>query len=411
MLTFGGARDARLLLLTRSMRGFGAGALSIVLALDLAVVGYSDLVIGVLLGLVLAAASAWSLAVPSLERRWGRRAVFLAGATAFSAGGALLWADLGNPWAVLLAVALGGLVAGASDVGPLGALEQAVLADAAPEARRTEWFAVYNLLGYVGGALGALAAGPLSAAPGGLPGLPGGPHDVPALLYALLGLGLVPAYVGLSRPSAVAPTGAATARLDPGVRQRIYALASLFAVDAFGGGLIVNSLVVYYFAVRFSPGIDALGAVFFVANLAAGLSFLLAVPLARRFGLLRTMVFTHIPSNLLLICVAFGPSFVVASGLWIARACLSQMDVPTRQSYTQAIVPRAARPAAAGYTTAARSAQALGGPVTGAFLAAGGPWLTAPFLFAGSVKIAYDLAVYRRFREIRPPEEDRGAPT
>ncbi len=401
------SRDGLTLLVTRSVRGFGAGALSIVLAIDLAQAGYAPLVIGALLGLVLAAASVWSLAVPTLERHWGRLGVFTTGALAFSAGGLLLWADLGNPFVVLAAIGLGGLVAGASDVSPLGALEQAMLADVAPERRRTEWFATYNLLGYVGGALGALSAGPLAALSGaGVPGLPAGTHDLTVLLYGLLGLGLVPAYAALSRAPSAGPSERKVGRPTPEVRQRIVALASLFAVDAFGGGLIANSLVVYYFAVRFAPGVDVLGAVFFVANLAAGLSFLLAVPLARRIGLLRTMVFSHIPSNVLLILVAFGPTFAFAAGLWIARSCLSQMDVPTRQSYTQAIVPRDARPAAAGYTTAARSAQALGGPVTGAFLAAGGPWLVAPFVVAGSVKIAYDLAVYRRFRAIRPPEEE-----
>ncbi|EQD72463.1 major facilitator superfamily MFS_1, partial [mine drainage metagenome] len=123
----------------------------------------------------------------------------------------------------------------------------------------------------------------------------------------------------------------------------------------------------------------------------------------RRIGLVNTIVFSHIPSNILLIAVVFAPTFLVASILWIARATLSQMDVPTRQSYVQAVVPREDRAAAAGYTTAARGCQALGAPVTGAFLAAGGPWLSAPFALAGSVKIGYDLAFYSRFRHHRPP--------
>jgi MFS family permease len=148
-----------------------------------------------------------------------------------------------------------------------------------------------------------------------------------------------------------------------------------------------------------------LGLVFFISNLAAGLSLILAAPLARRIGLLNTMVFSHVPSNILLVLVVFAPSFAAASVLWVARATLSQMDVPTRQSYTQAVVPAEDRTAAAAYTTAARSCQALGAPVTGAFVAAGGPWIAAPFALAGAVKLCYDVAIYSRFRRLRPPEE------
>ncbi len=399
--------DRILLFGARAARGFGAGALSILLALDLSRVGYSAAGIGLLLGLALAGAAAWAIAVPRIELRWPRRSVFVLSAATLALGGFLLWIDLASPLLLLTALLLGGIVVGGADVSPLGALEQAALAGTTPDRSRTRTYAIYNLLGYVGVALGALAAGPLSAA-GGLriAGLPPGPHGIPFLLYGLLGLGLLPLYRGLSGGVDRPAGGARTSPLSPASRPVVYSLAALFSVDAFGGGLVVNSLVVYYFATVFHPEVDLLGFVFFLSNLAAGLSLVLAAPLARRFGLVRTMVFSHIPSNLFLILLVVAPSFAIASILWVARATLSQMDVPTRQSYVQAIVPAEDRGAAAGYTTAARSVQALGAPVTGSFLAAGGPWIAAPFALAGSVKIVYDLAIYRRFRKLRPPEED-----
>jgi MFS family permease len=402
----GGRRDRLILGSTRAVRGFGAGALSIVLALELANAGYSALLVGALLGLAMAGASAWSLLVPRLERTIGRRSVFATNATALSAGGLLLWFDLSSIWVVAVALLLGGIVAGTADISPLGALEQATLADAAEDRRRTVSFSQYNLLGYVGNAFGALAAGPLTGATLPLPaGFPPSPRDLALLLYAALGLALIPAYSGLSRHVLEIRAPERRGPLSPRSRSIILSLAGLFSVDAFGGGLIVNSLVTYYLAVRFHPSIALLGVVFFVGNLAAAFSLVAAVPLARRFGLINTMVFSHLPSSVLLIVFAFAPTFLLSAVVWVARSSLSQMDVPTRQSYTQAVIPAEDRATAAGYTTAARSGQMFGGPVTGAFLEAGGPWLAGPFVLAGSVKIVYDLAVYQRFRRLKPPEE------
>jgi len=404
--TPGVRRDRFLLMGARTARGFGAGALSIVIALDLAGVGYSSFAIGIILGLALGGAAAWAVAVPRIEFRWRRRSVFVLSAVALGCGGGLLWVDIANPAVLLAAVLLGGIVAGGADVSPLGALEQAALAGTATDRLRTQTYAVYNLLGYVGVALGALAAGPLYGLRGpAFVGSPAGPHDATLLLYGLLGLALVPLYRSLSADVDRRAGGERPSPLSPTSRSTVYSLSALFCVDAFAGGLIVNSLVVYYFSVQFHPAVDLLGFVFFLSNLAAGLSLVLAAPLARRFGLVNTMVFSHIPSNVFLILVVVAPSFLVASVLWVARATLSQMDVPTRQSYMQAVVPAEDRAAAAGYTTAARSSQAFGAPVTVSFLAVGGPWIAAPFALAGCVKIGYDVAVYSRFRRLRPPEE------
>ncbi len=392
-------RDAFVLTIARAIRGLGAGALSIVIAVDLASAGYSDLAIGLLLGLAMAGGSAGSILLPRWERRWARRRVLYVEAGFVGIGGLALWGALTVPALLLVALLLGGIVTGGSDVSPLGALEQASMADAVPRGRRTAAYAAYNLAGYVGAAVGALLAG--LTRPGFGAGS-GGVHDPIFLFYALLGASLLPLYARLSSAVDRPPIATDRPTLSPESRRHVLALSSLFAVDAFGGGLIVNSLVAYYLVVRFDASASALGTIFFAASLASGLSLLLAVPIARRIGLIPTIVFTHLPSSVLLMVFAAAPTLLAAGGLWVARATLSQMDVPTRQAYTQSIVPSEERSAAAGYTTAARSGQALGAPITGAFLAAGGPWVAGPFYLAGSVKIAYDLAIYGRFRSVAP---------
>ncbi len=403
-------RDRILLMGTRTARGFGAGALSIVIALDLAEGGLPFL-----------HHRHHSRSRTRRSRRLGPRGAEGRAAMATSVG---FWVVLGGagrrgrpplgryrePGASARGSAVGRNRCRGADVSPLGALEQAALAGTTSDRGRTQTFAVYNLLGYVGVALGALAAGPLYAlSTPTVAGFPSGAHDATLLFYGLLGLGLLPLYRSLSSDVDRQGSGTRPSPLSPPSRPIVYSLSALFSVDAFAGGLVVNSLVVYYFSTQFHPEVDLLGFVFFLSNLAAGLSLVLAAPLARRFGLVNTMVFSHIPSNVFLILVVFAPSFLIASVLWVARATLSQMDVPTRQSYMQAVVPAEDRAAAAGYTTAARSCQAFGAPVTGSFLAAGGPWVAAPFALAGCVKIGYDVAVYSRFRRLRPPEEIAGA--
>lgn len=402
-------RDALVLTATRGARGFGAGALSVVLALDLASAGYAPLLVGGLLGVAMGGASAWALAFPRWERSVGRRRLFVLGSGALAVGGVLLWVDLASPIALLAALLLGGIVAGATDISPLGASEQAALAEVSGPAERTARFGLYNFTGYVGAAVGALVAAPIAALPAAPGGLPASPRDAVLLLYALLGLALVPAYLALSHAVEPPPRGAGDGRLSPESRRRIVSLSTLFVADAFGGGLVANALVVYYLDLRFHPSTFELGAIIFLGSLAAGISILVAVPIARRIGLVPTMVFTHLPSNVLLALFAVSPTLLVAAVVWVARSTLSQMDVPTRQSYAQAIVRPEERTASAAYTTAARSGQAFGAPVTGAFLGAGGPWLAGPFALAAVVKIGYDLALYRRFRRVVPPEESEGA--
>ena len=398
-------RDRVRLTVARALRGFGAGALSVVFAIELSRGGYSGWQIGVALGLAMGAAAGWAIVMPGRLPGLSRRALFVLGALAVAAGGFLLWYDATDPWTLLPALFLGGIVAGGSDISPLGALEQGTLSGVASDRNRTRLFVEYNFFGYVGTAVGALIAGPLSAVTFSPTGFPAAPRDVVLLLYGLLGLALVPVYLSLSSGLPRHEEPRTFRRLSPAYRAPIRRLSGLFTVDALGGGMIANALVSYFLLVRFDASAVTIGYVLSLANIAAGTSLLLALPLARRFGLVNTMVFTHIPSSILLVLFAFTPTVVLAGAVWVARATLSQMDVPTRQSYTQAIVPKEEGAAAAGYTTAARSAQALGGPISGALFSVGGPWLSSPFALAGTVKIAYDLALFRGFRHRKPPEE------
>ncbi len=398
-----GQRDVGLLYLARTLRSWGGGALAVALALDLAVT-YSNVLAGVFLAVSMIAASVWSIAAERIERAIGRKKTFAVSALAWALGGFLLFQGVSSVYAVVLALLLGGILASASDVGPLPTLEQATLGSVVEDARRTRSFSYYNLLGYLGSAAGALTAVPLTDF--GRAFLPA-PADLVLFVYGVVGLALIPTYFLLSPLADRVPERTGRRALSPESRPKILALSALFSVDAFGGGLVANFLVTLWLRARFSASGEVIGVILALAMGGAALSLLLAVPLARRFGLVNTMVFTHIPSSVILLLFAFAPTLGIAGGLWVGRSLLSQMDVPTRQSLVQGIVSPEERTAAAGYTTAARTTSAAGGPITGEFVALGGPWFAAPFVLASSTKIAYDLALFAAFRKVRTPEERR----
>ncbi|MGI0128620.1 MAG: MFS transporter [Thermoplasmata archaeon] len=394
-------RDLIVLYGSRTARAFGAGSLAVALALDFAT-AYNSLLAGVFLALSMVAASVWSLAAERIERAIGRKRTFVVTALGLAVGGLLLFEWLASPYVVLVALLLGGILASSSDIGPLPALEQATLASVVTDRTRTHTFSRYNLLGYAGNAAGALLAAPLTAV-GGL-FLPNS-HDLVLLLYGLIGVSLIPVYLRFSVRADRLPQIEPRRPLSAASRPKILTLSGLFSVDAFGGGLVANFLVTLWLRARYDASAEVIGLVLALAMLGAAISLLLTAPLARRFGLVNTMVFTHMPSSVLLILFAFAPTLGLAAALWVGRSLISQMDVPTRQSFVQAIVAPEERTAAAGYTTAARSTAAAGGPVTGGFLALGGPWLTVPFVLAGGVKVAYDAALYAGFHRVRAPEE------
>jgi len=314
---------------------------------------------------------------------------------------------------LLLAATVGVISPSGNEVGPFLAIEQAALAGEVAAARRTRVFAWYNLVGSLATALGALAGGGLAEAlqRHGLAAL--GSYRVVVIGYAVVGALMVLLVARLSAavelPEAQRAGGPpAWFRADLGLgpsRRAVLRLASLFSLDALAGGFVVQAFVAYWFHHRFGVAPAALGGIFFGANLLAGLSALSASWIAARLGLLRTMVLTHLPSNVLLLLVPLMPTLPLAITMLLARFSISQMDVPTRQAYTMALVAPAERSAAAGVTGIARSVGASLSTLAAGPLYASAALAGLPFLLAGGLKIAYDLLIWLSFREVVLPEE------
>jgi predicted MFS family arabinose efflux permease len=316
---------------------------------------------------------------------------------------------------VLLAAATLGVVSpSGNEVGPFLAVEQAALTGLVPDRGRTSLFARYQLAGSLATAAGTLAAGALVAAAISAGTGAAGAYRLVILGYAAIGLGLAALVSRVSSRVEVPPAEIADATIRDRLglhrsRPVVLRLSALFALDAFAGGFVVLSFVAFWFNAEFGVDALALGLLLSAANLLAGFSALAAGRLAARFGLVRTMVFTHLPSNVLLMLVPLMPTLPLAAGVLLARFAISQMDVPTRQSYTMAIVAPDERSAAAGVTGIARSLGVAAAPLVAGPLYASAALAGVPFLVAGGLKIVYDLLLYRSFRGLRPPEE-REAP-
>jgi MFS family permease len=399
--------DVPLLFATRILRIFAYGFVSVTLALYLHALGFGERTVGLLFSLALFGDIAISLWISTSADRIGRRRMLVLGAGLIVLAGSVLTAT--SSLALIAVAAVIGVVSpNGSEIGPFISIEQSALAQIVGDSRRTRIFAWYNLAGSFAAALGALAGGAF------VQGLQGaGYGELPsyravllvyALLGALLGLLFTRLSAAVEAPSRPAPTTSSRFGLHRS-RKTVLKLSGLFALDAFGGGFVIQGLLVYWFHLRFAVEPAALGGIFFGANLLAGVSALLADRIAARIGLIRTMVFTHIPSNLLLMLVPLMPSLGAAVGLLLVRFSISQMDVPTRQSYTMAVVDPDERSAASGVTTIARSVGALVSPTLSGALLAVPALMSAPFFFAGALKICYDLLLFRAFREHRPPEE------
>ncbi|HQR30856.1 MAG TPA: MFS transporter, partial [Anaeromyxobacteraceae bacterium] len=370
-------RDVALLFATRSVRLFAYGFLAVVLVLYLSGAGLSEGRIGLLLTLTLLGDTALSLWITTHADRIGRRRMLLAGAALMVLAG-VLFAATTSFWLLLLAATIGIISPAGNEVGPFLAIEQAALSQAVPSGSRTTVFAWYTLAGSFATALGSLAGGLLSQFLQGRGATALEANRAVVLGYAALGAVLVILFTRLS-PAAEAPPSGRRARrpsfLEPGLglhgsRKVVFRLSSLFALDAFAGGFVVQSFVAFWFHSRFGADEAMLGAIFFGANLLAGVSALSAGWLARRIGLVNTMVFTHLPSNVLLLLVPLMPTLPLAIGVLLLRFSISQMDVPTRQSYTMAVVAPDERSAAAGVTGIARTVGAsLAPPAAGALCA------------------------------------------
>ncbi|MCE1204673.1 MAG: MFS transporter [Holophagaceae bacterium] len=390
--------DGRLLFVTRAARMFSYGFLSVVLVLYLAGLGFSEGRIGLLLTLTLVGDTLISLWITLHADRVGRKPMLVLGAALMLLAG-IPFALSGDFTVLVLAATFGVISPSGNEVGPFLAIEQAALSQVLPEDRRTGVFAWYNLTGSFATALGALAGGWLAQVLQGAGLAPVASYRVLVFAYAAVGLLLVALFAKLSG-AVEAPPAAATAgrwglHASKGV---VLKLSALFSLDAFAGGFVIQSLVAYWFHQRFGVAPGTLGSIFFVANVLAGLSSLYAVKLAARIGLIRTMVVTHIPSNVLLILVPLMPNLSLAVAMLLLRFSISQMDVPTRQAYTMAVVAPDERSAAAGVTGIARTTGAALSPVLAGPLLAVPALAGLPFLLAGGLKILYDLLLYRSFR-------------
>lgn len=396
-------RDGYLLVAARGLRMFSYGFLSVILALYLSGLGFSVVQIGVLFTVALAGGAAVTAGVSLFADRWGRRRTLIASAVLMALGGVVLAA--GSFPLLLIFAALATLSPSAQEIGPFQSLEQAALSEASTEPGRLMPYAWYNLAGYLAVAIGALAAGaiPTALQAAGWSAL--GAQRALVWAFAAIGLTLAALYIPLSSSVEVQRPHSSTRR-PPGLHRSrgiVIRLSALFGVDALAGGLVVQSLVAYWFNQRFGIGLEQLGPLFFGTNLLSALSSLAAVPLATRFGLLNTMVFTHLPSNVLLTLVPFMPSWPVAAVVLLARHALAQMDVPTRQAYTMVLVAPEERAAAAGLTNAVRPAAASLAPaISGVALQAAINGL--PFVLAGGLKILYDVTLWLTFRRVALPE-------
>ena len=402
-------RDARLLFLARAVRMFGYGALGVILVLYLAEAGLDAGAIGLLLTLTLAGDTVISLWLTTHADQIGRRRTLVIGAL-LMAGAGVVFAGSTSFIVLIVAATLGVLSPSGNEVGPFLPIEQSSLTEVTPGARRTSIYAWYNLVGSIATASGALVSG---AAVGALHAAGWSELDAyRAVLigYALVGLAIVPVVRLVSPAVEVPPVDTSIARRLGLHRSKgiVARLAALFAVDAFAGGFVITSLLAFWFHQRFGVSVEVLGAIFFGAQLLAAVSALAAARIAARIGLINTMVFTHLPSNVLLMLVPLMPTVELAVAVLLLRYSISQMDVPTRQSYTMAVVDPDERSAAAGVTGIARTTGAALSPLLAAPLFAVPGLASVPFFLAGGLKIAYDLALWRAFRSRRAPEDPAG---
>ncbi|MEP6693895.1 MAG: MFS transporter [Chloroflexota bacterium] len=395
--------DGKKLLVTRVLRTFAYGYLTVVLGVYLEQLGMDATQIGLILTAAIAGSALMTVFWSIVADRYGRRRTVATMAALMAIGG-LLFATGSGFVPLLIGAFTGTISATSSEVGIFQTVEQAILPQTAPNERRTWLFAIYNTVANFAGAFGSLAAASIVFFTS--LGLEGADAYRPFfVIYALIGLANIAIFLTLSDKVELAKIEGQRRFL--GIRRSggtVVKLSMLFGLDAFAGGFVVLSLVAYWFHLRWGLAPQALASLFFWVNILSGASLLAAGWLAQRIGLLNTMVFTHIPSSLLLVLVPLMPTAGLAVAAFLARMSISQMDVPTRQSYTMAIVDPEERTATAGITNVARTtAAAISPALVGVAFSAGA--LGLPFFIAGALKILYDGLIYVTFRGVHPPEE------
>ena len=395
--------DGKKLLVTRALRTFGYGFLAVALGLYLEQLGLTSFQVGLVLTAAVAGSALMNIFWSLVADRFGRRRTIATMAILMVAGG-LVFTVGDRLWLLILGAFTGTISASSAEVGPFMTVEQAILPQTAPDERRTWLFSIYDTLGNLAGAVGALFTGTVGLfAQLGLTGA----SSYRPLFVVYAGIGFLNLLLFLSLSAGVESGGAEGPRRIAGLHRSagiVARLSVLFGLDALAGGLVLQSLVAYWFHLRWGLSPATLGALFFWAGLLSSTSLLAAGWLAQRFGLLNTMVFTHLPSNLLLVLVPLAPVSWLAVLFFLARTSISQMDVPTRKSYTMAVVAPDERTAAAGITNVARTVASAVSPLaSGAAIAMGA--LGLPFFVAGGLKVAYDGLIYATFRNVHPPEE------
>ena len=401
------SRDCRILFITRIARMFAYGFLSVVLALYLAQLGFSNALIGLILSLTLVGDTVMSLIMTTTADRVGRKRMLIGGGILMLFAGTV-FAFTGNMVLLLTAAIIGVISPSGYEVGPFLAIEQAALSQTISGGRRTRVFAWYNLAGSFATALGALFGGGLSSLLQKAGATPLDSYRAILLSYAGIGGLLCVLFTQLSSAVESPQPDAAAFKTRFGLhrsRSVVLKLSALFGLDAFAGGFVVQSMMAYWFYLRFGVNPATLGEIFFGANILAGFSSLAAAWVSERIGLINTMVFTHLPSNILLMALPFMPNLPLAIALLLLRFSISQMDVPTRQSYTMGVVAPEERSAAAGVTGIARTIGSSLSPVIAGSLLSNPALYGLPFLLAGGLKAIYDLLLYRGFHAMKAPEE------
>ena len=396
-----GPDPLRRLLVARGLRAFGDGYISLLLPVYLLSLGFSAFDVGIIATATLLGSGALTLLLGLCAHRFRTRSLLLAAAALMAATG-ISFVAVTAFWPLVVVAVFGTLNPSSGDVSVFLPLEHAMLAHVAPEKQRTSWFARYSLVGALMGAGGAVCAGlPEWLASAGLA------HATALkamfVLYALLGAACALVYRRLPAPPPA--TTDSTAGPLRHSRRIVFTLAALFSLDAFAGGLIVQSLLALWLLERFALSVAAAGVIFFWTGVLSAFSYLVAVRIANRIGLVYTMVFTHLPSSVLLILVPFAPNLATCIGLLLLRSALSQMDVPTRSAFVMSVVPPAERAAAASVTSVPRSLASATGPLFAGYLLtlSGFGW---PLVAAGVLKIVYDLLLLAFCRTLpaqRPP--------
>jgi MFS family permease len=402
------SRDGKLILSARIVRTFSYGFLSVILAIYLKLIGFNEILIGIVLTATLVNSVIFNLISSVYADRIGRRRFLILYAILMVISSIIFFLT-NNYLALIIAALIGTINVTGSETGAFLSLEQAILPQTISDTKkRTSIFAIYNMVGTF-----AMAGGVL---------LSGVPHIISQqlgfdqinaikilfLAYAACALGTMTIYLVLSPKIETQceneRTNPESNKITPKSKSIITKMSSLFAVDSFAGGFVLQSIVAFWFYTKFGADLTTLSYIFTTAGVLTAISYLLATKIASKIGLVNTMVYTHIPSNLLLILVAFAPSFPIAIGLYLARMSLSQMDVPTRQSYLMSVVNERERVAAAGITNTSRNiAQAASPSLAGVIISSLA--LSSPFVIGGILKIAYDIGIFLSFRRIKPPEE------